>query len=101
MIKKVRHYGVRHTKTEEQKGYYIAFNAWKRCRKRVDAQEEHFKGIHDRFLRDQVYREPHLKIGWTEQKCTETDELAQQDHTYRLSRRGIQNIPRTVASHIE
>ena len=37
--------------------YHIAFNAWKRCRKRVDAREEHYKGIHDRFLRDQVFRE--------------------------------------------
>ena len=44
------------------------------------------KGIHDRFLRDQVYRESQLKSGWTEQKCIEMDELAQQDHTYRLSK---------------
>ena len=26
------------------------------------------------------------KIGWTEQKCIEMDELAQQDHTYGLSK---------------
>ena len=26
------------------------------------------------------------KIGWTEQKCIEMDKLAQQDHSYRLSR---------------
>ena len=26
------------------------------------------------------------KIGWTEQKCIEMDELAQQDHTYHLSK---------------
>ena len=44
------------------------------------------EGIHDRFLRDQVYRESQLKIGWTEQKCIEIDELATQDHSYRLSR---------------
>ena len=72
-------------KTEAQKEYHIAFNAWKRCCKRVDAQEEHYKGIHDRFLRDQVYRESQLKIGWTEHKCIEMDELAQQNRTYRLS----------------
>ena len=41
VIKKVRPHGARHGKTEEQKEYFIAFNAWKRCRKRVDAQEEH------------------------------------------------------------
>ena len=62
VIEKGRHHGVRHGKTEEQKEYCIAFNALKRCLKRVDAQEEHFKGIHDRFLRDQVYREQQLKI---------------------------------------
>ena len=68
--------------------------------KELTLKKNIFKGIHDRFLRDQVYREPQLKIGWTEQKCTEMDELSQQDHMYRLSRRGIQKIPRTVTSHI-
>ena len=43
------------------------------------------KGIHDRFLRDPVYRESQLAIGWTEQKCKEWDELAQEDHTYKLT----------------
>ena len=85
VIKKGRCHGARHGKTEEQKEYHIALNAWKRCRKRVDSQDEHYKGIHDRFLRDQVYHESQLKIGWTEQKCIEMDELVQQDHTYRLS----------------
>ena len=62
------------------------FNSWKRCRKRVDGQEEHYEGIHDRFLRDQVFRESQLKIGWTEHKCIEMDKLEQEDHSYRLSR---------------
>ena len=48
-IKKGRPHGARHGKTEAKKQYHIAFNAWKRCRKRVDGQEEHYKGI--RFLR--------------------------------------------------
>ena len=86
MIKKERLHGARHGKTEEQKEYHTAFNAWKRCRKRVDTQDEHYKGIHDRLLRDQVYRETQLKIGWTEQKCIEMDDLVKQDHTYRLKR---------------
>ena len=79
-------HGVRHGKTEEQIEYHIAFNSWKTCRKRVDSQEEHYKGIHDRFHRDQVYRESQLKIGWTEQRCIEMDKLGQQDHSYRLSK---------------
>ena len=85
VIKKGRCHGARHGKTEEQKEYHIAWNAWKRCCKRVDSQGEHFTGIHDRFLRDPVYRESQLAIGWTEQKCVEMDELAKQNHTYHLS----------------
>ena len=42
--------------------------------------------MHDRFLRDSVHRGSQLAIGWTERKCIEMDELAQQDHTYRLSK---------------
>ena len=51
-IKKVRHHGARHGKTEAKKKYHIAWNAWKRCCKRVDFLGEHFTGIHDHFLRD-------------------------------------------------
>ena len=86
VIKKGRCHGARHGKTGEQKEYQKAFNVWKRCRKRVDSQDEHYKGIYDRFLRDQVYRESQLKIGCTEQKCIEMDELAKQDHTFRISK---------------
>ena len=69
---------------EQKKEYHMAWNAWKRCCRRVDSQGEHFTSIHDRFLRDPVYRESQLALGWTEQKCKEWDELAQEDHTYRL-----------------
>ena len=57
-----------------------------KSRKRVDSQGEHFKGIHDRFRRYQVYRESQLAIGWNEQNCIEMDELAKQNHTYNLSK---------------
>ena len=86
VIKKGRPRVARHGKTEAQKQYLVAFNAWKRCRKRVDGQEEHYEGIRDRFLRDQVFRDSQLKIGWIEQKCIEMDKLAQEDHAYRLSK---------------
>ena len=76
-----RCHGARHGKTKEQKEYHIAFNAWKRCCKKVDSQGDLFAGIHDRYLRDPVYRESQLAIGWTEQKCTEMDDLAKQNHT--------------------
>ena len=90
---KGRPHGARHGKTEAQKEYHIAYNAWKRCCKRVDGQEEQYKGIHNRFSRDQVYRESQLKIGWTEQKCIEMDKLAQEDQAYPLrNMRDIENI---------
>ena len=41
VIKKGRPHGARHGKTEAQKKYHIAHNAWKRCCKRADGQEEH------------------------------------------------------------
>ena len=58
-------------KLKNRKSSKKAWNAWKRCCKRVDSQGEHFTGIHDGFLRDPVYRESQLAIGWTEQKCQE------------------------------
>ena len=80
VIKKGRPHGARHGKTEAQKEYCVAHNARKRCLKR------NYEGIHDRFLRDPVYRDSQLKIGWTEEKCIAMDKLAQEDHSYRLSR---------------
>ena len=49
VIKKGPPHGARHGNTEAQKEYHIAYNAWKRCCKRVDGQEEHYQGINDRF----------------------------------------------------
>ena len=57
VIKKGRCHGAPYGKTEDQKEYHIAWNAWKRCYKKVDSQGEHYRGIRDRFLRDPVYRE--------------------------------------------
>ena len=85
VIKKGRYHGARHGKTEEQKEYHIACDAWKRCCKKVDSQGGRFTGIHDRFLGDQVHRESQLAIGWTEQKWKEMDKLANEDHTYRIT----------------
>ena len=85
VIKKGPTHGARHGKTEVQTGYQKAWNAWKRCCKKVDSQGEHCTGIHDRFLRVPVYRESQLAIGWSEQQCKEWAELAREDHTYKLT----------------
>ena len=79
VIKKRRPHGARHGKTEAQKEHFIAHNARKRCIKKG------FKGIHNRFQLDSVYRVSQLKIGWTEEKCIAMDKLAQEDHSNRLS----------------
>ena len=71
MLKKGATHGARHGKTEVQREYHVAWNAWKRCCKKVDSQGEH--------------RESQLAIGWTEQKCKEWEELAKEDHTYHLT----------------
>ena len=63
VIKKGATHGARHGKTEVQREYHLAWNAWKRCCKNVDSQGEHVTGIHDRILRDPVYRESQLAIG--------------------------------------
>ena len=63
----------------------MAWNAWKRCRKKVDSHGEHFTGIHDRFLKDPVNSESQLAIGWTELQRKESDQLAQEDHTYHFT----------------
>ena len=66
-------------KNRPQKEHFVAHNARKRCIKK------NYEGIQDRFLRDPVYRDSQLKIGWTEEKCISMDKLAQEDHSYRLS----------------
>ena len=101
VIKKGRSHGARHGKTEEQKEYHIAWNAWKRCCKKVDSQGGHFTGIHYQFLRDPVYRESQLAVGWTEQKCKEWDELAQERPYISSHSRGNEKIPRTMVSYFE
>ena len=60
--KKGRPHGARHGKTEAQKEYHIAYNAWKRCCKRVDGQEEHYKGIHDRFNETEFFVNRNSKL---------------------------------------
>ena len=85
VLKKAPTHGARHGKTEEQREYHIAWNAWKRCCKKVDSQSGHFVSIHDRCLRDPAFLESQLAIGWTAQKCKEMDELAKEDHAHHLT----------------
>ena len=82
-------HGARHGKTEAQREYHLAWNAWKRCCKKDDFQGDCFTtSIHDGLLRDSVFRESQLAIGWSEQKCKEWDQLAKKIiHSISLQRK--------------
>ena len=83
VIKKGRCHGARHGKTDEQNEYHIAWNA---CATELTLKVNITKVFTIVFSETKVYRDSQLAIGWTEQKCIEMDELAKQDHTYRLSK---------------
>ena len=48
-------------------------------------QKRDYKGIHDRFLRDHVFRERMILNNRDEEVCRAWGVLAEQDHTYRMS----------------
>ena len=73
--RKRRCHGVRYANTEEQKEYHIAWNAWKRCCKKVDSQGGHFykysRSISQRSslswitTRNRMVRTKVQRVGWT------------------------------------
>ena len=79
VIKKGRPHGQRYWKLPENKEYYLAHNLKKRCIKRD------YKGIHDRFLRDHVFRQRMIENSRDEEVCRAWDVHAEHDHTYHMS----------------
>ena len=51
----------------------------------VDDDRTDYKGIHDRFLRDDVFRQRMIENYRDEEVCRAWDVLAEQDHTYHMS----------------
>ena len=94
-------HGVRHGKSEVQTYYYLSFNAWKSCRKKTDESANHEIGILDRFLKDARDRESQQKLGWTEAKCQEMDDLAQEDHTYKATKKKLDRYRFTLDVTVE
>ena len=74
VIKMGRPHAHRCGKAPENKEYHLAHNLKKRCIGRK------FTGIHDRFLRDHVFRERMLENNRDEDVCREWDDLAEQEH---------------------
>ena len=75
IIKKGRPHGHRYGKTPEKKEYHLVHNLKKRCIKRG------FTGMHDRVLRDHVFRKRMLEHDRNENVCLNWDDLAEQDST--------------------
>ena len=79
VIKKGRPHGHRKRKLPENKQHYLAHNLKKRCIKRD------YEGIHDRFLRGDVFRRRMIEKQSKWKVCRAWDVLAEQDHTYHMS----------------
>ena len=79
VIKKGRPHGHRFGKLPRNKEYDLANNLKKRCIKKD------YKGIHDRFLRDHIFRGRMIENSRDEEVCGAWDVLADEDHTCHMS----------------
>ena len=79
VIKKGRPHGHRYGKKPGDKEYYTANQLKKKCNKR------HLKGTHDRFIRDQEFRNRMVENHQHEDLCRRWDALADEDHTHHLT----------------
>ena len=79
VIKKGRPHGHRYGKTPETKEHHLVHNLKKRCIKRKST------GIHDRFLRDHVFREQMLENNRDQDVCRKWDDLAEQDFSHYMT----------------
>ena len=79
VIKKGRPHGHRYGKKPGHKEYFLATQLKKKCKKKQ------FRGIHDRFLRDQEFRIRMVEHHRDEEICQRWDALADEDHTRHLT----------------
>ena len=75
-IRKGRPHGHRYRKKEGDHEYHTANQLQKKCKKRQ------FLSIHDRFIRDAIFRKTTIEMGRTEEVIREMDRLANEDHTH-------------------
>ena len=79
VINKGRPHGHRYGKLPGSRENYLANNLKQRCKK------SDLEGIHDRFLRDHVFRRRMIENNRGEQVCRAWYVLADEDHTYHMS----------------
>ena len=61
------------------RGHNTANQLKKKCKKKF------FQGIHDRFIRDETFRNRMIENGRDEDACRQMDVLANEDHTHHLT----------------
>ena len=79
VIKKGRPHGHRYGKKPGDREYNTANQLKKKCKKKF------FQGIHDRFTRDETFRNRMIENGRDEDVCRQWDALADEDHTHHLT----------------
>ena len=79
VIKKGRPHGHRHGKKPGDEENYTSNQLKKKCKKKD------FQGIHDRFIRDQEFRNRMIENHRDEDLCRRWDALADEDHTHHLT----------------
>ena len=79
VIKKGRPHGHRQGKKPGDREYYTANLLKKKCKNKF------FQGIHDRFIRDETFRNRMIENGRDEDVCRQWDVLADEDHTHHLT----------------
>ena len=71
--------GHRYGKKPGDREYYIANQLKKKCKKRF------FQGIHDRFIRDEQFRNRMIENDRDEDVCRQMDALPDENHTHHLT----------------
>ena len=79
VIKKERPHRHRYGKMPGDREYFSANQLKKKCKKKF------FQGIHDRFIRDETFRNRMIENGRDEDVCRQWDALADEEHTHHLT----------------
>ena len=87
-IKKGRHHRHRYGKKPRDYEYFVANSLKKKCKKK------NFLGIHDRFIRDEMFRKNMIELGRSEELCREMDKFSNEDHTHHITPEEIKCVPK-------
>ena len=79
VIKKGRPHGHRYGKKPGDRKYYTANQLKKKYKKKF------FQGIHDRFIRDETFRNRMIENGRDEDACRQMDVIPDENHTHHLT----------------